>query len=105
MNLHIIDDEKEVYKEYKNILREQSKIAISIYEIPDEDKNQIENALQELLVAQVIRQTYDELRARGVSDEFLDDSDLRSSLTELPLPERDRKILEAKVRQLARRLR
>jgi hypothetical protein len=105
MTLRVIDDEKELYREYRNFLREQSKIAISIYDVSDEDKLQIENALQELLTAEVIKQAHDELRARGVSDEFLDERDLRSSLDELPLPERDRRILEAKVRQLARRMR
>jgi hypothetical protein len=105
MTLRVIDDEKELYREYRNFLREQSKIAISIYDVSDEDKLQIENALQELLTAEVIKQAHDELRARGVRDEFLDERDLRSSLDELPLPERDRRILEAKVRQLARRMR
>jgi hypothetical protein len=52
MTLRVIDDEKELYREYRNFLREQSKIAISIYDVSDEDKLQIENALQELLTAE-----------------------------------------------------
>jgi hypothetical protein len=105
MTLRVTTDEKGFYEEYRNLLSEQSKIAVSIHDVPDEDRVQIENALQELLAAEVIKQAHDQLRARGVSDEFLDESNLRSSLSGLPLSESDRSILEAKVRLLARRMR
>lgn len=101
--IRVIENERELYKEYRNVLREASKIAVSIDKIPDEQGTQIENAVQELLTAEAIRQAHDELRARGVSEEFLDESGLRTSLDELPLPESDRRILEAKIRQLSRR--
>jgi hypothetical protein len=104
LSIRIVKDEKEFYKEYKNQLREQSKIAISIQGVSDEDKTRIENALQELITAQVINQAYDEVRAIGISNEFLDESDLQTSLRDLPLPESDIRILEAKTRQLARQM-
>ena len=105
MPLNIIEDEKQFYREYIKQLREQTKVAISIHGISDEHRIEIENGLREFLAAEVIKQAHDELRARGVSEEFLDKGDFRSSLKGLPLPEKDRRILEAKVRQLALRMR
>ena len=102
MTLDIFGSEQELYRFYTNQLREQSRIAISISDTSDEDRIQIENGLQEMLTAEVIKLAHDELRARGVSNEFLDERGFRSSLEGLPLPGRDHSILEAKVRQLAR---
>src|SRR6266498_3843623 len=104
MTLDIIEREQELYRLYTNQLREQSRIAISISDAPDQDRLQIENGIQELFTAEAIKLAHDELRARGVSNDFLDESGLRSSLEELPLPGRDHSILEAKIRQLARRM-
>lgn len=100
--MRVIQDDKELYEGYRDALREASRIAISIGKISDKHKAKIENAVQELFAAEVIRRAHDELRARGISEEFLDESGLRSSLDELPLPENDSRILEAQVRQLAR---
>jgi hypothetical protein len=103
--LRVIKDDKELYNQYRESLRERSKIAISIQGATHEHRIQIENALQELLTAEVIKLAHDDLRARGISDELLDERGLRSSLEGVPLPERDRTILESKVRRLARRMR
>jgi hypothetical protein len=109
MTVYVIEDEgdeRKFYENYTNHLREQSKLAFSIHGFTDEDKTQIEDALQELLTAEVIDLAHERLRARGVTDEHLNAtrSDSRPTLRELPLPERDRRILEAKVRQLARQM-
>jgi len=53
----------------------------------------------------MVRGAYERLRARGVSNDVLDETGLRSSLDGMPLPEADRTILEAKIRLLARRMR
>lgn len=102
MTLDIIGHERELYRFYTDQLREQSRIAISISDAPEEDRLQIENGIQELFTAEAIKLAHDQLRARGVSNDFLDESGLRSSLEGLPLPGRDHSILEAKVRLLAR---
>ncbi len=103
--LRVIKDDKELYNQYRESLRERSRIAISIQGVTDEHRIQIENALQELLTAEVIKLAHDDLRARGIRDDFLDERGLRSSLEGVPLAERDRTILESKVRRLARQMR
>jgi hypothetical protein len=102
--LRVIKDDKELYNCYRDSLRERSKVAISIHGGTDEHRAQIENALQEMLTTEVIKLAHDDLRARGVSDDFLDERGLRSSLEGVRLPQRDRTILESKVRVLARRM-
>jgi hypothetical protein len=104
MTIHVIEDERDFYEKATNHLREQTKLkfAIQIHSVPDEDQPQIKDALQELLSAEVLNLEQEKLRARGVSDDFLKASDLRPTLEELPLPEKDRTLLEAKVRRAAR---
>ncbi|PYV71259.1 MAG: hypothetical protein DMG96_29150 [Acidobacteria bacterium] len=102
--LRVIKDDKELYNYYRDSLRERSRVAISIQGASDEHRIQTENALQELLTAEMIKLAHDELRGRGVGNDLLDERGLRSSLEEVRLPERDRTILEAKVRRLARRM-
>jgi hypothetical protein len=75
-----------------------------MHNVSDEHKNQIANALQEMLAAEVIKQAHQDLRARGVREEFLDETGLRSSLQELPLPEGYHPVFEARIRQLAMRM-
>ena len=106
MTVHVIEGERDLYEKYTNQLREQTKVEILVHGVPDEDKPQIKDALQELLTAEVIDLAHEKLRARGVSDELLKESrrDLRPSPRELPLPEKDRTVLEAKVRRLARQM-
>jgi hypothetical protein len=104
MSFHVIQDERDFYEKYMNHLREQTKLKFAIHGVPDEDKTQIEDALQELLTAEVINLERENLRARGVSDEFLNASDVRPTLPELPLPEKERTVLDAKIRRVARQL-
>jgi hypothetical protein len=102
MPIHVIQGERDFYEKATNHLREQTKLTFSIHGVPEEDKTRIKDALQELLSAEVINLEQEKLRARGVGDEFLKASDLRPTLEELPLPEKDRTLLEAKVRRAAR---
>jgi hypothetical protein len=104
MSIHVIQDERDFYEKSLNHLREQTKLTFAIHGVPEEDKTQIKDALQERLTAEVINLEHEKLRARGVSDEFLDASDLRSTLKELPLPEKERTVLEAKIHRVARRI-
>jgi hypothetical protein len=104
MSFHVIQDERDVYETYMNHLREQTKLKFAIHGVPDEDQPQIKDALQELLTAEVINLEHENLRGRGVSDEFLNANDLRTTLKELPLPEKERTVLEAKIRRVATQL-
>jgi hypothetical protein len=104
MSFHVIQDERDVYEKYMDHLREQTKLKFAIHGVPDEDQPQIKDALQELLTAEVINLEHENLRGRGVSDEFLTASDHRPTLKELPLPEKERTVLEAKIRRAATQL-
>jgi hypothetical protein len=104
MSIHIIQDERDFYEKYMNYLRVQTKLKVSIHGVPDEDKTQIKDTLQDLLTAEVINLEHEKSRARGVSDEILDASDLLPTLKELPLPEKERTVLEAKVHRVARQI-
>jgi hypothetical protein len=107
MTSHAIEDERDFYEKYTHHLREQVKPEVLLHGIPDEEKPQIKDAIQELFAAEVINLAHEELRARGVRDELLLNARgaLRLTLKNLPLPEKDHTILEAKVRQLARQTR
>jgi hypothetical protein len=104
MSFRVIQDERDFYEKSLNHLREQTRLKFAIHGVPDEDKTQIKDALQELLTAEVINLEREKLRARGVSNEFLTASDLPATLKELPLPEKERTALEAKIRRVARQL-
>jgi Ricin-type beta-trefoil lectin domain-like len=104
MSIHIIQDERDFYEKYTNYLRVQTKLKVSIHGVPDEDKTQIKDTLQDLLTAEVINLEHEKSRARGVSDEILDASDLLPTLKELPLPEKERTVLEAKIHRVARQI-
>jgi hypothetical protein len=101
MSISIVKNENEIYHDYKQYLIKRSKVVISIHNVSDAHKDQICRAVQELVMAEVIRLANNQLRAVGVNDEFLDERRLRTSLEELPLPPSDRKILEARTRQMA----
>jgi hypothetical protein len=103
-NLYVIENEREFYEKYTNHLREQTNLEVFIDNVPDEDETKIKEAVRELLVAEVVKLAHEKFRTSGVSDELLKDSrkDLRTTLRELPLPEKDQRIVEAKVRRLAR---
>jgi hypothetical protein len=108
LTVSVVRDDRELYAEYARLLGDQAQLPITVKEgegLSDRDMGQIEGALRELLAAELVRQGHDQLRANGVSEEFLDERDLPSSLDGVPLPERDQRILEAKVRQLSRRMR
>ena|SRR5215213_4984171 len=94
---HVIEGERDFYEKYMNHLREQTKPEVFIYNVPDEDKIKYEDAIQELLTAEVINLTHEKLRARGVSDQLLLSArrDLRSALRELPMPEQDHRLLDS----------
>jgi hypothetical protein len=102
MPLGVVKDDKEFYAQYRNALREQSRLAISIHNIPRRRGDRIQSAIQDLFSAEVIRLAHDTLQARGVSESVLSETRLRSSLDGASLPAKDRRILEAKIRQLAR---
>jgi hypothetical protein len=106
MTFHEIEDERDLYEKYTNHLRELTKLEISIHGASDEEKTQIKDTLQELLTTEVIDRAHEKLRAGGVRDELLKHSrrDLRRTLKGLPLPEKDQRIVEAKVRRLARQM-
>ena len=105
MPIQIIQDERQIYEGYTSALQEQSKLAIFVDGASDREEIVIRNGIQELFTAEVIKLAHNDLRMNGVPEEYLDESRLRSSLEGLPLPERDLRILEAKVRHLAMQLR
>jgi hypothetical protein len=102
MPLSLFKDDKEFYSLYRNAIREQSTLPISIHNVPHRGRDQIQDAIQDLFSAEVIKLAHDALRTRGVSEDLLDETGLRSSLDETSLAAKDRRILEAKIRQLAR---
>jgi hypothetical protein len=104
MSIHVMQDERDFYEKFTNHLREQTELTFAIHGVPDEETPQIKDALQERLTAEVISLEHEKLRARGVSDEFLDASDLRPTLKELPLPEKERTLLEAKIHRVAKQI-
>jgi hypothetical protein len=101
MPLTVVASDKEFFSEYTKALVERSKVPISAYVEHARPDREIENALQEFFTAEVVKIGHDVLRARGVGPDFLDETELRSSLDGLPLPVEDRRILEAKIRLLA----
>lgn len=101
MPLSVVENEKEFYAQYRNTLREQSRLPISIHNVSDQPGDPIQDAVQNLS-AEVIKLAHDTLRTRGINEDLLDETDLRSSLDKTSLPAEDRRILEAKIRQLAR---
>lgn len=103
--MQIINDEKELYTYYADQILQQTRIVISVNEVAEEKRDAIASGIKELLAAEIIRHAYDELRARGVSEQLLDGPTLRTSLKGLPLSERDRTALEAQTRRLAVELR
>jgi len=108
LTVRIFQDDRELYAEYARLVGEQPQLAVTVKEgegLSGRDRVQIEQALRELFAAELVKEGQDRLRANGVSEEFLGVQDLRSSLDGIPLPERDQRILEAKVRQLARQMR
>lgn len=102
MPLSVVENEKEFYAQYRNTLREQSRLPISIHNVSDQPGDPIQDAVQNLFSAEVIKLAHDTLRTRGINEDLLDETDLRSSLDKTSLPAEDRRILEAKIRQLAR---
>jgi len=107
LTVRVVRDDRELYAEYTHLLGDQAQLPITVKEgegLSDRDMEQIEQALRGLLAAELVKQGHDQLRASGVSEELLDERDLRSSLDGVPLPERDQRILEAKVRHLARQM-
>jgi len=101
MPLTVVESDKAFFSEYTKSLVERSKIPISTYVEDARPDREIENALQELFTAEVVKIGHDAVRARGVSPDLLDETDLRSSLDGVSLPGEDRRILEAKIRLLA----
>jgi hypothetical protein len=104
MPLRVVKDEAEFYEEYRNTLRERARLPIDIdgEHLSHEQKSDIQSALHNLLAAEVIKEAHNELRARGVKEDLLPEDDFPFSLKGLPLPHDEQRILEAKVRQLAR---
>lgn len=105
MALRIVHEEKEIYQGYAELLREISRVNFSIQGIPERNRLQIENGLQEMLTGEITRLSYEKLRVNGVREEWLECSPLRTSLDGLPLPEVDRRALEEKLRHMAVRMR
>ncbi len=105
MPLRVVQDKREIYESYNDALREQATLSITIDGASDREQLVIQNGIQELFTAEMIRLVHDHMRINGVPDEFLGESRLRSSLDGVSLPERDLRILEAKIRQLAMRMR
>jgi hypothetical protein len=101
MSLQIIQDEKEAYRGYIALLSEQLRPAISVHAASEADSTQIQNGIQEMFDAEIARLAYNELRSRGIEEEFLEERNLRSSLEGLPLPDEGRRTLEAQIRQMA----
>jgi hypothetical protein len=108
LTLRIIEHDRELYEGYTRLLRERARLPITIRreetDFSEDERQQIESALQDLLAAELIRYAHDRLRASGVSEDLLPRSDLRTSLKGVPLPETDQRVMEAKVRQLAFRM-
>lgn len=104
MTINLIKDKSELYKHYRLQIADQTKVMIAVHGVPDAEKHEIRKAIQELLTAEVIKLKYDELRARGVNEKFLDAGDLRSSLKGIRLSKADRAIAEAKIRLFARQM-
>jgi len=102
MPLSVVKDDKEFYAQYRNAIRERSRLPISIHNISHRRRERIQAAIQDLYSAELIKLAHDTLRARGVSEDLLDETGLRSSLDGTSLPAKDRRILEAKIRHLAR---
>lgn len=99
------EDDIAPYRNYARLLGEHTRLYFSISGVEDNDRQLIENALQELFSAEITRQAQDELRARGLVDELFEEGTLRTSLEGVPLSGRDQIIWEAKVRQLAQIMR
>jgi hypothetical protein len=102
MPLSVVGNEKEFYAQYRKTLRERSTLPVSIHNVSDQRRDRIQDAVQDLFTAEVIRLAHDRLRTRGINEDLLDETGLRSSLDKTSLPAEDRRILEAKIRQLAR---
>lgn len=102
MPLSVVKDDKEFYGQYRNAIRERSRLPISIHNISHQRGERIQAAIQDLYSAELIKLVHDTLRARGVSEDLLDETGLQPSLDGTSLPAKDRRILEAKIRHLAR---
>jgi hypothetical protein len=101
MNIRVLQNEKELYQDYTTLFQERFQLTMSIHGFPDETNNEIQKGIKEMFNGEMARLAHNELRARGVPEELLDEINLRSSLEDLPIPETDRGILEARLRQLA----
>jgi hypothetical protein len=102
MPLSVVKDDREFFALYRSALREQSRLPISIHNVPHRRGEGLQAAIQDLFSAEVIKLAHDTLRTREISEDLLDETGLRSSLDGTSLPAKDRRILEAKIRQLAR---
>jgi hypothetical protein len=104
MTMRVVQEEKEIYRGYAELLCELSRVNFTIQGIPEANRGQIERGLQEMLTGEITRLSFEKLRANGVRGEWLDNRPLRTSLDGLPLPAADCRVLEEKVRQMAARM-
>ena len=108
MLAHIIEDDRELYVEYRRLVADRAEsVQVIVNRVEGQvgaEMPELEHAVRELLAAELVKLGDDRLRANGVSEEHLDQRDLPTSLKGTSFPERDQRIVEAKIRQLARQM-